>query len=145
MIQAWDFVPGANFITELHRGLLRCHRLIAILSARHLTFAFVTGEWTSAYADDPDGKRRKVLPIRIEDIEIAGLLKAIVYVDLVGKEEEAARHAILTAAEVHRRKPDNAPSFPDGRQRVEFPKAVRRQTRCDPLCDGTHRDSGRAK
>jgi hypothetical protein len=123
MIQAWDFVPGANFIAQMHQGLLRCRRVVAIVSASYLTSAFVTAEWAAAYADDPEGKRRKLLPIRVDDIEVAGLLKAIVYVDLVGRDEEAARNAILTAAKVDRRKPENSPAFPNGRQRVEFPKA----------------------
>jgi hypothetical protein len=122
IMQAWDFVPGANFVAEMHHALLRCHRVIAIVSANYLTSAFVTAEWTSAYADDPDGKRRKLRPIRVEDIEIGGLLKAIVYVDLVGKDEEAARRAIFAAAEVHRRKPGSAPIFPNPQLRVDFPQ-----------------------
>ncbi len=122
MIQEWDFVPGANFIAQMHYGLLRCRRVVAIVSANYLTSAFVTAEWAAAYADDPDGKRRKLLPIRVEDIQVSGLLRAIVYVDLVGIDEESARKAILTAAKVDRRKPENSPAFPSGRQRAAFPK-----------------------
>lgn len=124
-IKAWDFVPGANFIAEMHHALLRCQRLIAVISANYLTSAFVTAEWTSAYADDPDGKRHRLLPIRVEEVEIGGLLKAVVHVDLVGKDEEAARQAILEAAELHRRKPTNAPSFPNRQHRLEFPQTNR--------------------
>jgi hypothetical protein len=121
-IQAWDFIPGANFVAEMHNALLRCQRVVAIVSANYLTSAFVTAEWTSAYADDPVGKRRKLLPIRVEDIEIGGLLKAIVYVDLVGKDEEAARQAILAAARVLPQRPNSAPEFPNPHHRVEFPQ-----------------------
>lgn len=123
MIQEWDFVPGANFIAQMHDGLIRCRRVVAIVSANYLTSAFVTAEWTAAYADDPDGKRRKLLPIRVEDIELSGLLRAIVYVDLVGIDEEAARKALLAAAKVDRRKPETAPAFPNEGQRAEFPKS----------------------
>jgi hypothetical protein len=35
IIQAWDFVPGANFLAEMHHALLRSHRVIAILSASY--------------------------------------------------------------------------------------------------------------
>lgn len=52
------------------------------------------------------------MPVRVSECEPKGLLKAIVYIDLVGKDEEEARHALLEGVARRRAKPTSKPDFP---------------------------------
>ena len=45
---------------------------------------FTQPEWNAAFAQDPTGERGLLLPIRVRDCALGGLLSQIVYVDLVG-------------------------------------------------------------
>lgn len=52
-------------------------------------------------AKDPTGEKRLVLPFRVEQCEPGGLLKAIVYCDLVGLKPDAARRRLLNGVKPH--------------------------------------------
>jgi hypothetical protein len=110
-IQAWDFRPGANFVLEMQKAAQGTARTIAILSQNYLASEFTQPEWAAAFAVDPTGQDRKLIPIRVSTCSPTGLLKSIVYVDLVGLPAEDARSAILGAF-TKRAKPEGAPSFP---------------------------------
>lgn len=61
---------------------------------------------------DPMGEERKLIPVRIEDIKLEGLLPAISYIDLVGIDnEEGAIKAILEGVQTHRNKTSCTSSF----------------------------------
>jgi hypothetical protein len=109
IIQAWDFRPGSNFVVKMQEALAR--RTVAILSEDYLKSAFATAEWAAAFATDPLGKERKLIPIRVAPCSPTGLLKASVYVDLVGLGERDAQAAILGAFS-ERNKPSKSPLFP---------------------------------
>jgi tetratricopeptide (TPR) repeat protein len=109
-IQAWDFRPGSNFVLEMQRALHECERVIAVLSPRYLASRFAAEEWSAAIASDPTGD--KLLPIRIEPCENEGLLRARVYIDLVGTDEPTARQRLLAGVKRERAKPTIAPTFP---------------------------------
>ena len=94
-VQAWDFMPGSNFVLEMQRAASECERTVAVLSPDYLESAFTQPEWAAAFAGDPTGKSRKLVPVRVRQCEIDGLLKSIVYIDLVGVEEAAARRQLL--------------------------------------------------
>ncbi|MBE9178805.1 tetratricopeptide repeat protein [Oculatella sp. LEGE 06141] len=61
--------------------------------------------------DDPQGLQRKLIPIRVEECTPEGLLKPIVYVDLVGRSEAEAQQDILSALK-DRAKPAQKTIFP---------------------------------
>src|SRR5262245_15915328 len=90
VIQAWDFRPGANFVWAMQRAAAESERTIAVLSPAYLQSGFTAAEWAAAFARDPTGTRGLLLPVRIHDCEPQGILPQIVYIDLVGLEEEAA-------------------------------------------------------
>jgi hypothetical protein len=96
-IQAWDFVPGTNFVLEMHRALMECNKTIAVLSPDWLASVFTQPEWAAAFALDPTGTDRKLIPVRVRVCDPPGLLRAIAYCDLVGRDEGDARKTLLAA------------------------------------------------
>ncbi len=111
VIQAWDFRPGGNFVSDMQRATEDTDKTIVVLSDNYMAAEFTQPEWGAAFAEDPKGLQRKLLPIRVQQCKPRGLLKSIIYVDLVGLKPEAAREAILEAL-VDRLKPDQEPAFP---------------------------------
>jgi hypothetical protein len=130
-IQAWDFLPGSNFVLEMHRAALECDRTIAVLSPDWLASVFTQPEWAAAFSLDPTGTDRKLLPVRVRVCELPGLLRSIVYCDLVGRDEDGARKALLDAIREAPARPMSVP-FPGGStsttagsaEQVRYPGAV---------------------
>jgi len=116
IIQAWDFHPSSNFVLEMQRALESTHRAITVLSPRYLQSAYAQAEWAAAFADDPTGEKGLLIPVRIEQCELMGLHKAIVYIDLVQKDKDEARSFLLQQVEhvitKKRQKPESEPVFP---------------------------------
>lgn len=110
-IQAWDFRPGSDFVVEMQKALAECDHVVAVLSPAYLESGFATMEWAAAMGDDPVGAKRRLIPVRVEDVVLPGLLRNRVYVDLVGLSEEEARDALLTGVGEQRVKPTVVP-FP---------------------------------
>ncbi|WP_007506793.1 FxSxx-COOH system tetratricopeptide repeat protein [Pseudofrankia saprophytica] len=112
LIQAWDFGPGSHFVSEMQRSLSGGRRTVAVLSEAYLRSAFASEEWQAVWAADPDGAKRLLLVVRVEECARPGLLRQIVSVDLFGVDEQAARTRLLDAVALRRRKPAVAPRFP---------------------------------
>ena len=113
-IQAWDFLPGSNFVLEMQLAASRSKRTIAVLSENYLDARFTQSEWAAALVQDPTGERRILLPVRIRECNPEGILKAIVYIDLVGLDEAVASKRLLDdvrAVVQQRNKPDTPPAF----------------------------------
>jgi hypothetical protein len=129
LLQAWDFVPGSNFVLEMDKAAQQARRTIAVLSPSYLAASFPQPEWGSAFADDPAGAERKLVPVRVAQCDLAGLLGQIVYVDLVGLDEAQARERLLDGMR-ERLKPSEAPAFPGLGRAAEAPSfpAEREQT-----------------
>jgi internalin A len=111
VIDVWDFRPGANFVLEMQRAASTADHTIAVLSQKYLESSFTAPEWAAAFAQDPQGRKQKLIPIRIAPCELTGILAPINYLDLVGLPEEDARAALLGAFSA-RNKPSSAPGFP---------------------------------
>jgi hypothetical protein len=123
VIQAWDFGPGGNFVLDMQKAAKDCERTIAVLSADYLNSRFTQPEWAAAFAQDPTGEKKLVLPVRIGVCDPKGLLPQIIYIDLVGMAEPNARNALLTGVNRGRAKPDTAPQFPGTTPAPAFPPA----------------------
>ena len=111
-VQAWDFRPGQNFVHQMQQGSSSCRRTIAVLTPAYFESGFTRAEWYSAFAKDPTGEAGALLPVRVADCDIAGLLGQIIYIDLMGLEEAQARERLLARIEGTRAKPTRAPRFP---------------------------------
>jgi tetratricopeptide (TPR) repeat protein len=113
ILQAWDFPPGSNFVHEMHVAAEQADRTVVVLSPDYLESKFAASEWYAAFRLDPTAADRRLLPVRVSRCDISGLLGPIVYVDLVNKDEEASREALLRAAgNAGRAKPEIPPLFP---------------------------------
>ncbi len=94
-IQAWDFKPGDNFVSKINESLLECKKLVVILSNSYLKSKWCEAEWTSKLAEQIKLNEQRIIPIRIEDVNLSGLLSPIVYIDIVDKREDDAIREII--------------------------------------------------
>ena len=83
VIQAWDFRPGSNFVLDMQRGLVEAERVVAVLSPDFLESLYTQPEWATAFAADPTGARKTLLPVRVRECKLTGLLSQITYINLV--------------------------------------------------------------
>jgi hypothetical protein len=117
-LQAWDFAAGSNFVLEMQRAASESSRTIGILSPDYLESKFAAPEWAAAFANDPKGLKRSLVLVRVRECEAPGLLKAIVHIDLVGREEDEARERLLDGVTGRRGKPSKKPQYP-GKQSTQ--------------------------
>ena len=92
-----DIPVGANFINVMHSLLKRCRHMIALISPSYEESDFCRAEWTNFYAR-PNQPDRRLIPIRVADVEPDGLFRSIVYADLVGVSSPAERERIIISA-----------------------------------------------
>lgn len=95
LVQAWDSVPGNNWIKSMHAGTRDAAYTIAVLSDAYLASPFGNAEWQAAWAADPPGRERTLLTIRVMDCDRPALLVGVVGIDLFGLSEAAARVRLL--------------------------------------------------
>jgi tetratricopeptide (TPR) repeat protein len=98
VIQAWDFGPGSNFVLEMDKAEKEAERTMALPSPDYLASVFTQSEWAAAFAKDPTGEKRTVVPVRVRECKLEGLLAQIVYTDFVGRSEIQARESLLGVA-----------------------------------------------
>ncbi len=109
ILQAWDFLAGGNFVLQMDEATKQAKRTIAVLSPDYLTSLFTQPEWAAAFAGDPTGKHGKLLPVRVRECELEGLLKQIVYIDLVRLNELEAKNKLLAGIRRSRAIPSSPP------------------------------------
>lgn len=112
VIQAWDFGPGSDFVQEMEQATLKAERTIAVLSPDYLNSAFAAAEWHVAFARSAAGSERRLVPVRVRECEVEGLLKVVVYIDLVNKSEAEAKELLLAGVRRGRFKPTSPPPLP---------------------------------
>ncbi len=128
-IQAWDFRPGQDFVLAMQDASVGAKRTIGVLSPAFFGSPYTRREWSAAFKLDPDGKLGKFVPVRVRDCQPPGLHGSVVYIDLVGLGERAARAKLLEGVRLEREgvrlertKPESAPTFPGaGRKLAEAP------------------------
>ena len=116
LVQAWDLVPGGNWVAQMQDGTERAARTIAVLSDEYLESVYGSAEWLAAWAADPAGAQRKLLPARVRKCARPGLLEGVTGFDLFGLGEAGARSLLLSkvaAAVAGRAKPAAKPGFPE--------------------------------
>ncbi|MEV0161058.1 toll/interleukin-1 receptor domain-containing protein [Nonomuraea fuscirosea] len=111
-IQAWDFRPGNNFMAAMDHALATCRRTLGVLSPNYLASLFTQAEWTAAYRQTLLGKPRGFIPVRVAECDVAPLLGPLVYIDLVGVEENEARDRLLGGVAESGSRSPREPGFP---------------------------------
>ncbi len=124
VIQAWDFLAGDNFVLKMQAAATQASRTLAVLSPNYLAAQFTQPEWAAAFAQDPTGAKGILLPVRVAECDLQGLLAVTVYINLVGLEEAAAKNELLAKISRERLKPSVPPRFPGqaGRPPPPFPE-----------------------
>ena len=119
MIQAWDFHNASNFVLNMQKGATDSTRTIAVITPDYFESAFTKPEWATAFAEDPTSEKGKLISVRVADFKPPGMFKTIVYIDLVGLEDSAAKKrltdCIANIVKGTRMKPDTKPAFPGGK------------------------------
>lgn len=123
ILQEWDFHAGDNFIRDMDQATRQTERTIAVLSPDYFESRFGSPEWQEALRRDPTGEKGTLLPVRVRECEVTGLLASIAYIDLVGLDEAAAREKLLNNVRRERAKPSVAPAFP-ATSSPAFPSAL---------------------
>jgi HEAT repeat protein len=140
VIQAWDFRPGSNFVLEMHQAAITAERTIAVLSPDYLQSLYTQPEWAAAFAQDPTSAQKKLLPVRVRECKLEGLLAQIVYIDLTHADADSAKEALLAGIQRERLKPTTPPGFPGSAHHAAgpqpgFPGSISVPSRGVELCD----------
>lgn len=99
IFQDWDFRPGEYFGIKMHEALRSSKRMIAVLSQSYLDAMFTYPEWTTMFAQDPKGAKRKLVPVKVGACDPDGLLTTLIHLDLIGLRAEEAKTALLNGLE----------------------------------------------
>jgi hypothetical protein len=111
-VQAWDIRPGNNFVEEMDRAAKESRQTLAVLSPAYFASEFCRAEAFAAFRDDPVGRKRKLIGVRVGASKDPGLFSSIVYIDLVGRDRDSALEALLGGLAEERPKPESEPAFP---------------------------------
>jgi len=130
LLQAWDMPAGTAFVHAMDQAVQTTRHVVLVLSPAYLRSQMAEAEWRPAFKADPSGQARRLLPVRVEACEPAGLLADRVYVDLVGADEATARARLREEVARTLRgpgRPATAPRFPRAQaaaMRPRFPTAL---------------------
>lgn len=111
----------------MDRAARETEHTICVLSPNYIQSHFTPPEWAAAFSQDPEGEKRKIIPVRVRPLDVEGLLSSIVYIDLVGLDETEAINKLLEGVLEGRSKPTTAPNFPSGKKEIvktRFPGAL---------------------
>jgi hypothetical protein len=123
ILQDWDFRPGGAWVHQMQSAITTARRTIAVLSPNYFNSDYATAEWQAIFAQDPKGDSGRLIPVRLRECSPPGLMAGRTYIDLVGRDEERARDALLSGVdEQHTRgKPSDGPSIADAMRPAPFP------------------------
>lgn len=83
VVPAWDFAAGSDWPQEMQGALDAAERIVMVLSPDYLNSAHAEAEWRVAFARDPSGERRLLLPVRVREVDPSGLLETVASADVV--------------------------------------------------------------
>jgi len=92
-LQDYDFKSG-SFPEHIALALGSADRFIAVLSPHYVEKPFTQAELHAAYARDP---LHLIIPVRVAPCTIPDLIKHVIYIDFVGKDETQRKQLLLEA------------------------------------------------
>ena len=93
-----DFAVGGNAVLAMSRAVDAADVVVVLLSRSYLEEQrYTTEEWTSALMHRADGSRRRVVPLRIDEVDAPALLRVLTAQDLFGIDPDRARPAVVSA------------------------------------------------
>ena len=131
VLQAWDMPAGTAFVHAMDQAVQHARHTLLVLSPAYLRSEMAEAEWRPGFKADPSGTQRRLLPVRIEACEPAGLLADRVWIDLAGTDEASARARLREEIQRALRgpgRPATPPRFPHApagaAERPRFPTAL---------------------
>lgn len=112
VVQFLDFAVGDNFVLAMERALAGSQRLVLLLSQAYMRSGFTAAEWSAVFRLDPDGRRRLLVPLLVEDFELDGLLGPRIHIPLHDVDEATARRRLLDGLQDPRATRNPDPPFP---------------------------------
>ncbi len=110
-LQAWDIVPGDDFISQMNVFLQCSKNCIAVLSRSYWKSEYCKKEFQTAFNAHLNEKIAKLIPVRVEDVSPSVLYNTIVYIDLFNLDEKQATTTLLQAVG-HTKNPRKKGIFP---------------------------------
>jgi TIR domain len=80
ILDVWHFRSGQNFILRMQEATSQANLTIAVLSEAYLQASYTQPEWAAAFALDPTGKDRQLIPVRVGKCVLTGMLRSIIYI-----------------------------------------------------------------
>ena len=111
-LQAWDFPKGSNFVSLMDKTLKWADVTMPLLSPAFFNSEFGEAEWTAAFSSDPLGHEGRLIPVRVRQCEVRGVLAPIVRIDLLGLDKAEAIRELVGGLKQGRWRPDEEPAFP---------------------------------
>ena len=119
----WDWEIGENFVEKMRDALERAERMVALFSPAYFEPQRHTTPELAALLADRSPERKRLLPIRIEQVTPPLLYRPLLSVDIFDVPEEDARARLIGAARGKQR-PHERPEFP-GASRPKPPHGSR--------------------
>jgi TIR domain/Tetratricopeptide repeat/NB-ARC domain len=114
-LDVWDWAAGQNLMMAISEALDRADRMMALFSVAYFDRSrYTTEEWSASMLHVLGADTARLLPLRVEDVppgQMPAVLRPLVFRDLFGLDEDAARRVLLEAAAGPHR-PDGPPVFP---------------------------------
>ena len=99
-------IPSIQTSIVVYSSPRACRLLSAIRDLVTRPFLIAISRFiAAAFAQDPTGKKRKLIPVRVAECALTGLLAPIVYIDLIGLYQKAADAGNTDAKEALARMP----------------------------------------
>jgi tetratricopeptide (TPR) repeat protein len=93
-LQDEDILVGHSFPHQEREAMERADHIIALLSPDYFAKEHTMAEFESAWAPDPHGKKRPLIPALVRDCAIPKLYSQLVYVDLRSRDKSKLLAAI---------------------------------------------------
>lgn len=101
-LDEWALHVGESIPAEIEKGIDRSDFLVVLLSRHAVESEWVSREWQAAYWNEVDKGAIAVLPVRLEECQIPGLLRAKKYADLSASYEDGFQ-SLIDAIEYYAR------------------------------------------
>ncbi|WP_345541648.1 FxSxx-COOH system tetratricopeptide repeat protein [Phytohabitans rumicis] len=121
-LDVWDWAAGSNAVLNMNDALARADRVVALYSAAYFDRTrFTVDEWPAVMAQRADANgRRRLVPLRVEEVAPPPILAPLVYKDLFGLDEQRAREQVRTAV-LGPERPQGPVRFPGASDGVRVP------------------------
>jgi TIR domain-containing protein/helix-turn-helix protein len=114
-LDAWDWMPGDNYIVKMQQAIARADRIIAVLSSSYFEPSPVIAEEQELILQATHGESgSKVIPVRVDSSELTGNFAEILAIDLRVDSEVEARKRLMNGLKPAA-KPREAPRYPGAR------------------------------